>query len=188
MDGARALLAHGQLLHDLLPETDRILKAVSVVPRKHEQATLRALIVADAAASRTVASHFRLLLYGASLLLVGLLVHLGLRLRARAQALRRSAAFEHTIAAISMRFINTQAHDLDVNIDQALAEMAQCVGADRATSWPRVQVRGNMSGAPRRRAFCQTGRSGRKRLRCGLARPQKESFTSRRSAVCPLGK
>ena len=38
----------------------------------------------------------------------------------------------------AMRFINTQAHDLDVNIDQALAEMAQCVGADRATSWPRV--------------------------------------------------
>jgi hypothetical protein len=32
MDAARALLAHGQLLHDLLPETDRILKAVSVVP------------------------------------------------------------------------------------------------------------------------------------------------------------
>ena len=132
MDAARALLAHGQLLHDLLPETDRILKAVSSVPRKHEQTALRALIVADEAASRTVASHFRLLLYGASLLLVGLLVHLGLRLRARAQALRRSAAFEHTIAAISMRFINTQAHDLAVDIDQALAEMAQCVGANRA--------------------------------------------------------
>jgi signal transduction histidine kinase len=152
MDAVRALLAHGQLLHDLLPETDRILKAMSAMPRKHDQAALRALIVADEAASRRVASHFRLLLYAASLLLVGLLVHLGLRLRARARALQRSAAFEHTIAGISMRFINTQAHDLDENIDRALAEMAQCVGANRAyfvVSGP----------GPRKHVWCTHGTS-----------------------------
>jgi hypothetical protein len=111
MDAARALVTNGQLLHDLLPETDHILKAVSAVSRNHDQTALHALIVADEAASRTLASHFRLLLCGAQLLLVWHLVHL--RLRERARALRRSVAFEHTITAISMRFINTQTHDLD---------------------------------------------------------------------------
>jgi signal transduction histidine kinase len=132
MGSARALLAHGQLLHDLLSTTDGILKAMCTLPRKQEQTALRALIATHQTASRTTAGHFRLLLYGASLLLVGLLVHLGLRLRARARAVRRRAAFEHTIAGISMRFINTQPQDLDANIERALADMAQCVGASRA--------------------------------------------------------
>jgi hypothetical protein len=47
--------------------------------------------------SRTTARQYRRLLYGTSLLLVGFLVYLGLRLRTRANALQRRAAFEHVL-------------------------------------------------------------------------------------------
>jgi signal transduction histidine kinase len=127
-----ALLGHGRLLHDLLPATDGILKAMDAVPQKEDLATLRTTVLARESASRATANHFRLLLYITSLLLVALLLDLGLRLRARAWALRRRAAFEHVIAGISMRFINTPLQDLDAGIELALADMAECVGADRA--------------------------------------------------------
>ena len=54
-----------------------------------------------------------------------MLVHLGLRLRSRALALRRRAAYEHVIAGISTRLINTQPHEIDTQINRALAELSQ---------------------------------------------------------------
>jgi signal transduction histidine kinase/FixJ family two-component response regulator len=128
----QALLAHGSLLHELLPATDGIVKALWVVPRKSDQDALRTLVLKQQAASRASARWFRLLLYVTSLVLVGVLVQLGLQLRARARALRRRAAFEHVIAGISMRFVSAQPQDTYTLIEQALAELAECVGADRA--------------------------------------------------------
>jgi hypothetical protein len=90
------------------------------------------LILFRQGVSRTTARQFRWLLYGISLLLVGFLVYLGLRLRARADALRRRAAFEHVIAGISMRFINVAPQNIGAGIDRALADMAECIGSDRA--------------------------------------------------------
>ena len=131
-DSVTALLAHARLLHALLPETDRVLKALWAVPRVADQNALRAIVLDRQSASRTLARQYRLGLYVASLLLVGLLIHLGLQLRARSRALRRRAAFEHVLAAISMRFVNTPPQDIDASIEKALGEMAECVGADRA--------------------------------------------------------
>ena len=82
-------------------------------------------------ASRTTARQFRRVLYGTSLLLVGFLVYLGLRLRGRAKALQRRAALEHVIAGISMRFIDAQPQNIDAGIEQALADMAREIGPDR---------------------------------------------------------
>jgi signal transduction histidine kinase/CheY-like chemotaxis protein len=127
-----AMLAHGRLLHDLLPAVDATLKAMLAEPRGRDQGILRAMLLARQSTSRTHARHFRALLYAVSLLLVGFLVHLGLRLQARANALQRRAAFEHVIAGISMRFINAQPHNIDAEIDRALANMAECIGCDRA--------------------------------------------------------
>jgi len=126
------LLAHGRLLHRLLPEVDQALKALRAVPRKEEQDHLRTLIMARQAASRTSARDYRELLYAASLLLLVFLVYLGLQLKARARALQRRAAFEHVLAGISMRFINAQPQHLDVEIERALVEMVRCIGSDRA--------------------------------------------------------
>jgi signal transduction histidine kinase/ActR/RegA family two-component response regulator len=127
----QALLAHGRLLHDLLPATDNVLKALFAVPIKPERATLRTIILARQSASRETARGFRVVLYTTSLVLLALLVHLGVQLRARARALQRRAAFEHVMAGISMRFIDAEPQDIGAHIELALARMAACVGADR---------------------------------------------------------
>ena len=100
-----ALLAHGRLLRDLLPETDGILKALGAIPERGEQSAVRSAILAQQAASRATAWQFRNILYCVSLLLVAMLAYGGWQLRARARSLRRRAAIEPVIARISTRFI-----------------------------------------------------------------------------------
>jgi signal transduction histidine kinase len=95
--------------------------------------------------SRNLARDYRQVLYMTSLLLVAFLVYLGLKLRSRANALQRHAAFEHMIARISMRFINARPQDIGAEIDRAVAEMAARIGSDRAYfvmsgSKPRVHL------------------------------------------------
>ncbi|MGH6880528.1 two-component system VirA-like sensor kinase [Hypericibacter sp.] len=131
-DSIRALLAHGRLLRNLLPETDSVLTALLDASGMEEQRALRSVILRQQQASRDIARVFRGLLYVTSLLLFGLLVHLGLRLRQRTLALQWRAAVEHKIAGISTRLIAAQPSELAGHIEQALAEMADCVGADRA--------------------------------------------------------
>jgi signal transduction histidine kinase/CheY-like chemotaxis protein len=126
------LLAHGRLLHDVLPSVDNTLKALRALPRKQDQEALRTLILARQMSSRTTAREYRRILYAASLLLVAFLVYLGLQLKSRANALQRRAAFEHVIARISMRFINARPEDIGDEIDRAIAEMAACIGSERA--------------------------------------------------------
>jgi len=131
-ESVRALLAHGRMLHDLLPTTDAVLKSLFAVATDSEQEAIRSLVVARQLAARASARQYRLLLYVTSLLLLGVLVHLGLRLRARAMALQRRAEFEHAIARISTRFINSQHYDITAHVESALGELANCIGADRA--------------------------------------------------------
>ena len=150
-----ALLAHARLLHDLLPETDQVLKALWAGPLIRDLDALRGLVLAHQGASRTTARQYRILLYVTSLLLVGLLVHLGLQLRARSRALQRRAAFEHVLASVSMRFVNATPEDIDACIEQALGDMAECVGADRAyflmSGAPGVRMHGPDPASPSRR-------------------------------------
>ena len=131
-DSVQALLAHGRLLHDLLPRTDGVLKALLDQPSKPQQEAIRAMVLAHQAASRETAQRFRLLLYANSLILLGLLVHLGLKLRSRAVALQRRAAYEHVIAGISTRLIDAQPHEIGDQIKRGLAELAELLHADRA--------------------------------------------------------
>jgi signal transduction histidine kinase/ActR/RegA family two-component response regulator len=126
------LLAHGRLLHDLLPSVDSVLRAMHALPRKQYQDALRTLIMTREVASRMSARRYRRFLYGTSLLLVAFLVQLGLALKSRVNTLQRRAAFEHVIAGISMRFINARPQDTCAEIDRAVAELAACIGCDRA--------------------------------------------------------
>jgi signal transduction histidine kinase len=73
-----------------------------------------------------------LLLYLVSLLLVIMLAFLGYRLRARALALRRRAAFEHLIAENSTRLINCSPAETGARLKQVLGEFSRVIGADRA--------------------------------------------------------
>lgn len=129
---AVALLAHARLLYELLPETDRLLKRLDSLSRMRSQEEVRSLLLTRQLASRTTARRFRGMLYVISLLLVGLLVHVGLLLRARARALRRTAALEHVVSGIATQFVTARGGDLDPIVAQGLAEMASCIGASRA--------------------------------------------------------
>ena len=146
----QAAIAHGGLLHDLLPATDAALKALIAAATTREQDAVRALIMDRQFTARAKARQYRVLLYATSLLLLGALIYLGLQLRARAIALRRRAAFEHVIAGISMRFINAQPHNIDAGIAQALADMAECIGCDRAYFV-------STGAAPRLHVWCKPG-------------------------------
>lgn len=127
-----ALLGHGRLLHDLLPGVDAILKSLIAEANNREQDTVLALITKRQHEARALARRNRLLLYGASLLLLGGLVYLGVLLHARAMALRRRAAFEHVTASISTRFINSRPDEIKGHVESALGQLAECIGADRA--------------------------------------------------------
>jgi signal transduction histidine kinase/DNA-binding NarL/FixJ family response regulator len=127
-----ALLGHAQLLHDLLPETDEVLKTILSVPQVGEQTALRAMMQAQRSASRHTAREFRAFLYVTSLLLVGLLVYVGLQLHARSRVLRRKALFENVLAGISMSLVTAREQDFDATLENALAQMARCLGAGRA--------------------------------------------------------
>jgi signal transduction histidine kinase len=148
----QAAIAHGGVLHDLLPLTDAVLKELSAATSASEQDVVRSLITKRQLAAQASASRYRVLLYAISLLLLAALMYLGLQLRARAMALQRRAAFEHLIAGISMRFINVQPQHIDAEIERALAGMARCLGSDRAYFV--------MGGArPRLHLWCKAGTS-----------------------------
>src|SRR6516225_5222091 len=131
-DSVQALLAHGGLLTELLPTTDGVLKALLDKPSKRRQEALRTMLVAHQDVLRGTAQRYRLLLYATSLLLLGFLVRFGLKLRSRALALQRRAAYEHVIAGISTRLIDAQPREIDAEIKRALAELAELIHADRA--------------------------------------------------------
>jgi signal transduction histidine kinase len=142
-DLVETLLAHGRLLHRLLPSVDNTLTTMRALPQKRDQDALRAMILERQVASRKSARWFRGLLYGTSLLLVLFLVNLGIRLKSRANALQRRAELEHLIAHISMRFINARPQDIDAEIDRAMSDMAAYIGSDRVylvMSYPQPRL------------------------------------------------
>jgi signal transduction histidine kinase/CheY-like chemotaxis protein len=129
---AEALLAHAGLLRRLLPATDSSLRSLFAVSADREQEAVRARLLIRKSAAETAAMRIRYVLCAISLLLVGMLVHLGIKLQSRAAALRRRAATEHLIARISTRFINSRPHEIAAHVERALGELAACIGADRA--------------------------------------------------------
>jgi signal transduction histidine kinase len=128
----QAFLAHARLLENLLPSGDDTLKALFAVPTGPSLEETRTLFSERHAAAEASAQHFHLLLYAASILLVVALIGLGRRLRARAMALRKRAAFEHLIADHSIRLINCPPAETEARLKQALAEFGRTIEADRA--------------------------------------------------------
>jgi signal transduction histidine kinase len=129
---ARAMLAHTRLLYGLLPEVDATLKAFIAVPSGQALEEIRALFASHRSTVEASEQRYRLLLYLVSLLLVIMLAFLGYRLRARALALRRRAAFEHVIAENSTRLINCSPAETGARLKQVLGEFSRAIGADRA--------------------------------------------------------
>ena len=124
-------LAHGRLLHRLLPTVDNILKKLLTLRQNQDQAVLRAAILDREIASRNSARLYRMMLYGSSIALIAFLIHLGLRLRSRANTLQRRAALEHIIADISMGFINATPQGIEAEIERAIALFGTFAESDR---------------------------------------------------------
>lgn len=129
---ARAMLAHARLLYRELPAIDVTLKAFIAVPSRQAMEEARAMFFLHRSEVAAVEQRFQLLLYLVSLVMLVFLVVLGLRLRARAIALRRRAAFEHVIAENSTRLINCSPAEMEARLKQVLGEFGQAIGADRA--------------------------------------------------------
>ena len=129
---ARAMLAHARLLYDQFPAVDETLKAFIAVASAQALEATRALFSRHRSVVEAGEQRFRLLLYVVSLLLLGMLVFLGLRLRARAVAQRRRAAFERVIAENSTRLINSSPAETKVRLRQVLGELSRTISADRA--------------------------------------------------------
>ncbi|MEH2513867.1 signal transduction histidine kinase/CheY-like chemotaxis protein [Nitrobacteraceae bacterium AZCC 1564] len=131
-DSIAAILAHGGMLRNLLPDINTLLRALVSEADNRQQDTVRAMIVKRQLAARASARKYRIWLYATSLLLVVFLVILGFQLRKRAVALRRQAAFERMITDISMGFISSQHHELAASVERALRRLAKFIEADRA--------------------------------------------------------
>ena len=129
---AQALLSHARLLKILLPSVDDTLKGLFAVQTGPPLEATRAQFARLHMASESSAQRFRLLLYVTSVLLALALIDLGRRLRGRAVALRKRAAFEHLIAEQSARLINYPPAETKVRLQQALAAFGRMTGANRA--------------------------------------------------------
>src|SRR3984885_13718556 len=128
---AQALISHVRLLKILLPSVDDTLRGLFAVHTGLPLEETRAQFARLHIASESSAQRFRLLLYATSVLLALALIDLGRRLRARAAALRKRAAFEHLIAKQSARLINCPPAETKARLEQALAEFGRMVEADR---------------------------------------------------------
>ncbi|WP_374368065.1 two-component system VirA-like sensor kinase [Dongia sp.] len=127
-----AALAHALMLRNLLPATNDHLQAIFAVPTGAQVMQMRGFLSSYVEASESKANVYRYLLYGISLVLVGLIAFLAHRLQVKAMAAQRAAQIEHVIATISTRLINVPLESIDLEIERALEELAQTIGADRA--------------------------------------------------------
>jgi signal transduction histidine kinase len=128
---AQALISHARLLKILLPSVDDTLKGLFAVQTGQPLEETRAQFERLHMASESSAQRFRLLLYVTSVLLAFALIDLGRRLRARAVALRKRAAFEHLIAEQSASLIDCPPAETEARLKQALAEFGKTIEADR---------------------------------------------------------
>ncbi len=131
-EASQALLAHARLLHGLLPAVDATLRALVAMPNRQPLEETRAMFARRQAVVVATVQRSRLLLYIVSMVLLVLLVGLGFRLRARALALTRRAAFEHVIAQNSIRLINCSPAETETRLHQVLGELGRAIGFARA--------------------------------------------------------
>ena len=128
---AQALISHTRLLKILRPSVDDTVKGLLAIQTRQPLEETRAQFARFHTASEASAQRFRLLLYATSVLLALALIDFGRRLRARAVALRKWAAFGHLIAEHSAHMINCPPVETKARLEQALAAFGRTIEADR---------------------------------------------------------
>ncbi|WP_161992825.1 two-component system VirA-like sensor kinase [Aureimonas leprariae] len=123
---------HGRNLVAVVPEVDDLMRRLPTESTASNRGAIESAIQTFRASRSQKAAWYRLALYLVALALLGLLIHLGLRLRANAIAMRRRAAFERVIGDGSNRFLGSQPEDTETRLVEALRTFGEAVGADRA--------------------------------------------------------
>jgi len=129
----RALVAHGRLIVATLPAVDGLLRQLLSAPMAERTRLLQDRYLEAHGQAIARAGIYRLLLYAASVVLVGYLGYLFLRLRTNARSLAARLRFESLVAEISTEFINLAPDELDAGIARGLGRLAQHAGFDRAS-------------------------------------------------------
>ena len=132
LDNLAGLVSRGELLVEILPRLNRGLRRLIGTSTQRGRQAVRSAINAREILQESEAERFRVGLYVAALLLTGLLVGVGLRLRAGAVALRRRADLEHIIGLSSSQFIACQPEDIPSRIDVVLGMFGEQTRPDRA--------------------------------------------------------
>jgi PAS domain S-box-containing protein len=87
-----ALVGHGRLIFEILPQVDRHVQQIIAAPTALHVEALQDAVLQYATRVEARAQRFRTLLYGVAVLLLGYLLSQFVRLRAHARALRRANA------------------------------------------------------------------------------------------------
>ena len=130
----RSLLRQAVMIRNGLPAMDAALRSLMLLPDEAEVRGLRDAVLSRQAAIQAVAQRSRYVLSGISGVLIILLIRLAFMLRARAQALRRRANFERSIAEMSARLSDPSGAIGDRQISKALAALGDAAGADRVSA------------------------------------------------------
>ena len=133
-DELRSLVRQAQMIRAGLPAMDAALRSLMSTPDQVEVGALRDAVLSRQAAVQAVAQRSRIVLSGISGTLVLLLIRLAFMLRARAQALRRRADFERSIADMSARLSDPVGIGGERQIANALAMLGEITGGDRASA------------------------------------------------------
>ena len=128
---AEVLVQHGRMLGGLVTDVDASLRALLAGSSRPLQAAFLSQLDQDLAGNEDIAGWFRAALYAAALLLAALLVALGVRLRARALAMRHRGETEHLIAGLSARLIGCAPEDTDTVLGGTVAVLGPAFMADR---------------------------------------------------------
>ena len=183
---AQAFIAHARLLENLLPSGDDTVKALFAVPTRPPLEETHALFSDRHTAAEASAQRFRLLLYATSLLLLVALIDLGRRLRARAVALQKRAAFEHLIAEGSTRLINCPPGETESRARSSARRAGEGDGRQSRLCGPRRDSRsGSTPGPSTARRFPQDGRRRRWRCPSNSRRSDSASSPCGMSPCCP---
>ena len=114
----QALVAHGRLIKEVLPQVDALLRQIITAPSAARVEALQDAVLQYAHRVEARAQVFRVLLYLVAVILLGYLLYQYARLRAHARALRRANA---DLRASEERFraITESANDAIISADSA---------------------------------------------------------------------
>ncbi|MCM2477319.1 hypothetical protein HGO38_28110 [Rhizobium sp. CG5] len=129
---AKRLIAHATIVHQTLPQVDRLLRAIIQQSQSGEPSVLsEELSIAEMQHSNKMQSYL-LAFYCAAILAALLSLVTGYRLRIKIRLIKARRELDTIIAQMTLRSLNAGTSELDGIIEQALDRIAAWAGADQA--------------------------------------------------------